>query len=150
MTARDLFDEARQASRELHRHDMRYNEMEARALSVCGGLSSTGTHGGAADRMGTVDAMADYEAMMERRIAGWCADLDRAYAILYGHDWNHGIAKGLGLIYAEALDYRYCQDLPMAKVAARLHCSRMTAYRAINRAFNYIAAVGIAAAEKGE
>lgn len=36
MGARELFEDARQASFELHRHDLRYNAMERRALSLGG------------------------------------------------------------------------------------------------------------------
>lgn len=148
--ARALFEDARQAAWELERHDMRYNAMEARALALCGGLASAGGRGGAADRMGTVDAMADYEAMMERRVAGWCAVLDQAYAVLYGWDWEHGVATALGLAYAEVLDFNYCQHLSIKETCKRVHFSRPTVYRMRARALNYIDAVGIAAAEKGE
>ena len=59
MTARELFEEARQASWELHRHDMRYNAMERRALSLGGSSDSKVASGSIRDRMGAVDAMVD-------------------------------------------------------------------------------------------
>lgn len=150
MSARELFEDARQAAWELERHDMRYNAMERRALSLGGASDSKVAGGSVRDRMGAVDAMVDYERMMERRVAGWCAVLDQAYAVLYGWDWEHGVATALGLAYAEVLDFNYCQHLSIKETCKRVHFSRPTVYRMRARALNYIDAVGIAAAEKGE
>ena len=142
MTARELFEDARQASWELHRHDMRYNAMERRALSLGGASDAKVSAGSIRDRMGAVDAMADYEAMMERRVAEWCAVLDYATAVLYGADWHHGIEAELGTGYAEVLDYIYIQHCSMRVTALLTHYSRRTCYNMRTRAFAFIDAVG--------
>ena len=145
MTARELFEAARQASFELWRHDMRYDAMERRALSLGGASDAKVSPGGIRDRMGAVDAMADYEAMMERRVAEWCAAVDLAVAVLYGADWEHGVAKELGIGYAEVLDLIYIQRESLRATAARTHFSRRTCAYMRNRALAFIDAVGTAA-----
>lgn len=138
MTARELFEEARQASWELHRHDMRYNAMERRALSLGGASDAKVSAGSIRDRMGAVDAMADYEAMMERRVAEWCAAIDRAYAVLYGADWDGGIARELSMSHAEVLECIYIQRMSIPATAARVHWSPRKVCDLRSEAFKFI------------
>lgn len=138
MTARELFEEARQASWELHRHDMRYNAMERRALSLGGSSDSKVASGSIRDRMGAVDAMVDYERMMERREAEWCAAIDRAYAVLYGADWDGGIARELSMSHAEVLECIYIHRMSINTTARRLHYGRSKVCSLRNEAFAFI------------
>lgn len=142
MGARELFEDARQASFELHRHDLRYNAMERRALSLGGASDSKVASGSIRDRMAPVASMVDYEAMMERRVAEWCAAVDRAVRVLYGSDWDHGLARELGLGYAEVLDCIYIQRESIRSTALRLHYSRRTVAYMRNRALRFVDAVG--------
>lgn len=142
MGARELFEDARQASFELHRHDLRYNAMERRALSLGGASESKVASGSIRDRMAPVASMVDYEAMMERRVAEWCAAVDRAVRVLYGSDWDHGLARELGLGYAEVLDCIYIQRESIRSTALRLHYSRRTVAYMRNRALRFVDAVG--------
>lgn len=150
MTARELFEEARQASWELHRHDMRYNAMERRALSLGGSSDSKVASGSIRDRMGAVDAMVDYERMMERREAEWCAAIDRAYAVLYGADWDGGIARELSMSHAEVLECIYIQRMNIKATAQRVHWSDRKVCDLRREAFTYIDMVGEQAAVAGE
>ena len=138
MTARKLFEEARQASWELHRHDMRYNAMERRALSLGGSTDSKVASGSIRDRMGAVDAMVDYERMMERREAEWCAAIDRAYAVLYGADWDGGIARELSMSHAEVLECIYIQRMSIAATAVKVHWSPRKVCDLRTEAFQFI------------
>ena len=142
MGARELFEDARQASFELHRHDLRYNAMERRALSLGGASDSKVASGSIRDRMAPVASMVDYEAMMARRTAEWCAAVDRAVRVLYGSDWDHGLARELGLGYAEVLDCIYIQRESIRSTALRLHYSRRTVAYMRNRALRFVDAVG--------
>lgn len=142
MGARELFEDARQASFELHRHDLRYNAMERRALSLGGASDPKVASGSIRDRMAPVASMVDYEAMMERRTAEWCAAVDRAVRVLYGSDWDHGLARELGLGYAEVLDCIYIQRESIRSTALRLHYSRRTVAYMRNRALRFVDAVG--------
>lgn len=142
MTARELFEDARQASFELHRHDLRYNAMERRALSLGGASDSKVASGSIRDGMAPVASMVDYEAMMARRTAEWCAAVDRAVRVLYGSDWDHGLARELGLGYAEVLDCIYIQRESIRSTALRLHYSRRTVAYMRNRALRFVDAVG--------
>lgn len=138
MTARELFEEARQASWELHRHDMRYNAMERRALSLGGASDSKVASGSIRDRMGAVDALVDYERMMERREAEWCAAIDRAYAVLYGADWDGGIARELSMSHAEVLECIYIQRMSIAATAVKVHWSPRKVCDLRTEAFQFI------------
>ena len=138
MTARELFEDARQASWELHRHDMRYNAMERRALSLGGAADAKVSAGSIRDRMGAVDAMVDYERMMERREAEWCAAIDRAYAVLYGADWDGGIARELSMSHAEVLECIYIHRMSIPATAARVHWSPRKVCDLRSEAFRFI------------
>lgn len=142
MGARELFEDARQASFELHRHDLRYNAMERRALSLGGASDSKVASGSIRDGMAPVASMVDYEAMMARRVAEWCSAVDRAVRVLYGSDWDHGLARELGLGYAEVLDCIYIQRESIRSTALRLHYSRRTVAYMRNRALRFVDAVG--------
>ena len=150
MTARELFEDARQASWELHRHDLRYNAMERRALSLGGSSEVKVSSGSIRDRMAPVDALADYDAMMRRYEQEWCATIDRAVSVLYGSDWRHGIARSMGLSHAEVLECIYIQRMSLAQTASRVHWSQRKVCDLRNEAFRHIDDVGIAAAERGE
>ena len=138
MTARELFEDARQASWELHRHDMRYNAMERRALSLGGASDAKVSAGSIRDRMGAVDAMVDYERMMERRESEWCAAIDRAYAVLYGSDWDGGIARDLSMSHAEVLECIYIHRMSIPATAARVHWSPRKVCDLRSEAFRFI------------
>lgn len=121
MTAQELFEDARDASRELYRHDLKYNAMERRALSLGGASDSKVASGSIRDRMATVDSMIDFEAMMGPKVARWCATIDRAYSILYGEDWDSGIACELSMSHAEVLECIYLQRMSLPQTAAKVH-----------------------------
>lgn len=150
MGARELFEDARQASFELHRHDMRYNAMERRALSLGGASESKVASGSIRDRMAPVASMVDYEAMMERRVAEWCAAVDRAVRVLYGSDWDHGIARGMSMSHAEVMDCIYIQRLSLQQTAERVHWSARHVCDLRSEALRHVDDVGPEAAARGE
>lgn len=147
--AHDLFDAVRAASYELWRHDAKYNAMERRALSMGHGVRMASAVA-PSDRMSPVDAMVDFEAMMERSVARWCETVDAGMAVLYGHDWEHGIAKSLGLGYAEVLELVYVQRLTVRETSKRTRFSERTVRRMKARALAYIDAIGMDGATAGE
>ena len=146
--ARDIFEDAREASFELYRHDLKYNAMEARALSL-GGQSDVHVSGGIADRMRPVDAMVDYEALMERKAARWCEMVDRAVRVLYGDDWEHGIAVSLSMSHAEVLDCIYIQRMSLTATAKRVKWGVNKVCELRREAFDHIDQVGEPAAIAG-
>ena len=150
MISRELFEDARNASWALHRHDMSHNAMERRALALGGGTGSNVPRGSIADRMAPVDSLVDYEAMMNPRVAAWCAAVDIAAVVLYGTDWEHGIAAGLSMSHAEVLDCIYLQRLTLEQTARRVHWSARKVCSLRNEALDHIDQVGIKAAIRGE
>lgn len=148
--ARELFDAVHDASYELWRHDAEYNAMERRALSLGGGIVAATPSASGVDRTRPVDAMVDFETMMARRVDEWCALVDFGEAVLYGRDWEHGIARSLGLGYAEVLELVYIQRLSTREAGKRLRISERTARRMKSRALSFIDAVGTDSAIEGE
>ena len=148
-SARELFDAVRDASYELWRHDATYNAMERRALALSGGIAAATSPGSDADRMRPVDAMVDFESMMERKVDGWCSLVDYGEAVLYGRDWEHGIARSLGIGYAEVMELTYIQRLSMRETARRLKFSVSTCRRMRSRALSFIDSVGFETAISG-
>ena len=149
-SARDIFEDAREASFELYRHDLRYNAMEQRALSLGGATDVHVASGGIADHTRAVDAMVDYEALMERKAGRWCEAIDRAVRVLYGDDWEHGIAVSLSMSHAEVLDCIYIQRMSIKATAQRVHWSDRKVCELRREAFAYIDMVGEQAAARGE
>ena len=147
--ARDIFEDAREASFELYRHDLKYNAMEARALSLGGQSDAHVAPGGIADRMRPVDAMVDYEALMERKATRWCEMVDRAVRVLYGDDWEHGIAVSLSMSHAEVLDCIYIQRMSLTATAKRVKWGVNKVCELRREAFDYIDQVGEPAAIAG-
>ena len=148
--ARDIFEDAREASFELYRHDLKYNAMEARALSLGGQTDAHVASGGIADRMRPVDAMVDYEALMERKAARWCEMVDRAVRVLYGDDWEHGIAASLSMSHAEVLDCIYTQRMSLTATAKRVKWGVNKVCELRREAFDHIDQVGELAAIAGK
>ena len=148
--ARDIFEDAREASFELYRHDLKYNAMEARALSLGGQSDVHVASGSISDRTRSVDAMVDYEALMERKAARWCEMVDRAVRVLYGDDWEHGIAVSLSMSHAEVLDCIYIQRMGIKATAQRVHWSDRKVCDLRREAFAHIDMVGEDAAVAGE
>lgn len=144
MSARDVFEEAREASFELYRHDLRYNAMERRAMSLGGSTEAHVSSGSIRDRMAAADDLVDYEAMMGRYEAQWCAAIDRAMALLYGADWQGGIFKALSPSHAEVLDCIYIQRLSLPATAARVRWSERKCHDLRREAFAYIDMNGLA------
>ena len=150
MSARDIFEDAREASFELYRHDLKYNAMEARALSLGGQSDVHVASGRISDRMRAVDAMVDYEALMERKAAQWCDAIDRAVRILYGTDWEHGIAASLSMSHAEVLECIYVQRMSLTATAKRVKWGTNKVCDLRREAFEHIDQVGEQAAIAGE
>lgn len=148
--ARDIFEDAREASFELYRHDLRYNALEARALSFGGAADVRVASGGIADRMRAVDAMVDYEALMERKAGRWCEAIDRAVRVLYGDDWEHGVAAGLSMSHAEVLDCIYIQRMSLTATAKRVKWGVNKVCELRREAFDHIDQVGEPAAIAGK
>lgn len=150
MSARDVFEEAREASFELYRHDLRYNAMERRAMSLGGSSEVKVAAGSIRDRMASADAMVDYEALMERKAAQWCSAIDRAVRLLYGADWEHGIAASLSMSHAEVLECIYIQRMSLTATAKRVRWGTNKVCDLRREAFAHIDAVGEDAAAAGE
>lgn len=117
---------------------MKYNKMEMRALSLGGESEIKVASGYIHDRMSGVDTMVDYERMMERREREWCSIIDKAYSVLYGDDWNGGIAAEMSMSHAEVLECIYIQRMSLSETSRRVHWSVRKVTQLRIEAFRYI------------
>ena len=99
--------------------------------------------------MGAVDRAVDYEARVRPVLEADRALVRRALAVLYGDGGAGGVAKGIGLDYAEAVRLRACEAMTWDGVAERLAASSSTARRWYAVAMDYIDAVGLDGAAEG-
>ena len=153
-TARDLFEAAREASRDAERIRRQLEAMEQRTLSLGGGgfeprVSSTPTGGTMERRVG---ALIDMEGRLRERQEDDYALLDLASRVLYGDDSGSGLWALVGW-RADAIYHHYIDDLKWAVVANMLGYSETHVWQQVQVAFdvcdgwgvpNVIAGVGAA------
>lgn len=147
--ARELFRAASEASRDAERCRRQLAAMEARALSLGGGLGGGVRATGEPDRMaGRVAAMADREAALRRRVDWDYAVIDLACAVLYGADSDAGLWALVGW-RADALALHYLDGMTWAEVGRRLGYSEQHVWREAQVALDLCDGWGVAAAMAG-
>lgn len=143
VTARELFEDALHASRQLRELDIIVDVMEARSLSLSNAAAPVASKGGIYDRTRLVDAKLDWEDGHRTLVNEYCAVIDRAAEVLYGEDWEHGLQRALGVEHAHVLDLYYIQREGWHRVASRLGIHPNTASRRRWEALRFIDANGI-------
>ena len=121
LTARDLFESAREASRDAERIRRQLLSMESAAEGLGGsGFEPRVASTGEPDRMAArVAAMVDRESMLAARLEGDYALIDRACEVLYGEDGRGGLWSLVGW-RADAIWHHYLGGRTWAEVAALL------------------------------
>lgn len=120
-SARDLFESAREASRDMERVKRQLDALDASASSLGSGgfeprVRSTPTH----DRMGArVATLVDREAVLRRRYEEDRRLVDLALAVLYGTEDDAGLWALVGW-RADALALHYLDGLTWAQVGERM------------------------------
>lgn len=149
MSARELFEDALHASRQLRELDIIVDTMEERSLSLGTSAAVAVSRGGIYDRTRLVDAKLDWESGHRTLINEHCIAIDRAAEVLYGEDWEHGLQRALGAEYAHVLDLFYIQRESWHRVASRLGMHPNTASRKRWEAFRFIDANGVGRTVRG-
>lgn len=151
-SARDLFEAARQASRDALRISDELHELDARATSV-GSPSLEPRSRGArpCDRMaGKVATLIDRGRVLEARLDEDYHLIDTACSILYGAD---GISDGLASIaptwWADAIYHHYLSLRTWEETAALIGYSLRHVYECVRTAFEIMDAHGMAATVEG-
>lgn len=129
-SARELFEAAREASRDAERIGRQLAAMEQRALSLGGsGFEPrvSATHD--PDRVGgSVAALVDMERRLRERQSEDYALIDLACAVLYGTDSDAGLWALVGW-RADAIAQHYLNGLTWAEVGAVLGYSEQHVWR---------------------
>lgn len=147
MRARDFFASVRAASHDASVARAQLDELEMRALSL-GSPGAGGVSGGGSDVNGTAaaDALVDREEALRRRRDADYALIDRACEVLYGVGGEGGVARAIGVRYAEVVWHRDCGEETWARVAEVLGVSVSTAKRCYGVAMDYVDSVGLGGA----
>ena len=151
-SARELFEAAREASRDAERIRNQLLAMEGRALSLGGGgfeprVSATHDH----DRMGReVAALVDREQELRRRQEEDYAILDLACAVLYGDANDAGLDK---LVpegwWADVLWWRYLDGATWERVGRAVGYSPRRCFSVAQTALEIADAYGLARTRQG-
>ena len=150
-SARDLFESAREASRDAERCRRQLLSMEAAAEGLSGpGFEARVSASGEPDRMGSrVAAMVDREEALSRRMEDDYALIELACSVLYGTDNDGGLWSLVGW-RADAIFQHYLADRPWAEVAALMGYGEQHVWRESMAALDVCDGWGIARAMAGE
>lgn len=150
--ARDLFEAALEATREITRQNAIISAMEAREGARGANLAGVGHAPGIGDPYAATDVRIDFEAAARATIAEDEALIDYACAVLYGRD-QMGRDGGLWTLAphacADVICLRYCMGMEWDDVAATVHYSVRWAQRRAATGFEVIDAYGFAATIEG-
>lgn len=128
-SSRELFEAAREASRDAERIRRQLDAMEQRTLSLGGGMGERVSSTGEPDRMaGRVAALVDMESALRERQESDYALLDLACAVLYGTDAHAGLWSLVGW-RADALAHHYLNGMTWAQVGDVLGYSEQHVWR---------------------
>ena len=149
-SARELFECAREASRDAERIRRQLEAMESRALSLGGGsfeprVSSTPTGGTMERRVG---ALIDMEGRLRERQEDDYALMDFACSVLYGGDGDAGLWALVGW-RADALWHHYLGGRTWAATGVLLGYTEQHVWREAQVALDVCDAWGIADVMRG-
>lgn len=136
--AREFFERARDAARDLQRMTTTLAAMEA---NEAGGGSSLGTatsHGSVSNPMDKVITRLDRESVWAIQMQECRDAIDDAMTLLYGTDGRTGLRNCIGSLFAELLYWRYLDSRTVEAVAMLTGISRQTVYRKIDTALDFI------------
>ena len=151
MSARELFEAARDASRDAEYLKRRIERMELgeglRAASL-----EPSSRSPVDDVNGTsrVNARMDFEAAVSSRVEDDYAVIDYACAVLYGADGRGGIAALLCPEAADLLWHHYLDCESMGVAADSVGIPRRSAFRMRDRAFDLADMLGFESCAAGE
>lgn len=149
--SKELFESAREASRDALRIRDELEHLEARTVAM--GSPSLEAHGRGcrADHVaGRVAALVDNSAALERRLEDDYRLIDAACEILYGRD---GVSDGLAVLapawWADAIYYHFLALRKWEDVAAMLSYSERHVFECVRAAFDLMDAHGMCATVGG-
>ena len=144
-SARDLFEAARDASRENDRTRRMLVAMEEQEGLRGAGTGARVASGSIGDPMACVDARVDREAAWHRRIEENCELIDLASAVIYGrwYDGEGGVDALLSSKHADVLEWYYLACEPWHEVARKVGYSWQRCRQFRDEAFDTIDSYGL-------
>lgn len=149
--ARELFEAAREAVRDVERVDRMLENMEAREGLRAHPIAVSRHGAGHSDPMKPTDARIDAEAAAHRRMEEDCAIIDLANALCYGrwYDGRGGVDALLGTMYADCLYWVYLSGEKMGTITRILQRNNSTVHTMNRTSFETLDAYGIQRAIDG-
>lgn len=143
MKAREYFEQASEAARDMDRAELLLSNLKSREGLQAVRYDKSGT-AGTPDSMSATDSRIDFESFVVERIENNQRVIDDALVILYGADGRHGLSKELGTMYADVLCAHCLQLQTWATIAAQWNCSDRYCRMLEQKAYDYIDDVGFA------
>lgn len=148
MTARDWFEQVREAALDAERTRRALEVMESRE-GVKAQRYGASVSGGTSDPMAPTDARLDRERAWASRIERDYALIDEACEVIYGPDNRGGIASLLGTATADAMFWRYCAAVSWPRVANAVCYSSSWCRQAVSIGLDLIDALGVERVKAG-
>ena len=148
-SARDLFEAARDASRENYRTRRMLVAMEEQEGLRGAGTGARVASGSIGDPMARVDARVDREAAWHRRIEENCELIDLAHFVLYGTDCENGLAALVPGWWCDAIWQHYINGLTWKQTAKLVGFSAHRCWEVAQTAFDMADGYGIVSAVRG-
>lgn len=151
-TARELFEAAREACKEIERSNFTLREMESREGVKGAGLEAIRSSG-TSDPMRPTDARMDYESRTRRSMAECDKIIDYACAVLYGPDYSGrdgGLYSMAEHVLADILCMHYCQNMEWRVVGDKVGYSKSHCIARGTEALRLIDLIGIEECVRGE
>lgn len=149
-SARELFEAAREASRDAERIRRQLDAMEQRTLSLGCGMGQRVSATGEPDRMGgRVAALVDMEQTLRERQEADYALLDLACAVLYGPANKGGLAALVPTWWADVLWWRYLDGSTWEQVAEAVGYSPRRCFDVAQTALEVADYYGLARTRQG-
>lgn len=141
--AREMFEAARDAARDMERTRRMLEAMEASEQSA-GGSGPKVSHGSVSDPMRRVDARLDRERLWHRRMEDDARLVEYATSIVYGaeQDGSGGVCALLSALHADCLWWRYLGDATWERVGQVVGYSRTRCKELVSEALDCVDAYG--------
>lgn len=145
MTAEEYFEIARDTVRRIERHPYMVQAMLSRETCKAQSYDSIGHGSGSTDARTLTDSRMDMEERFRRERDGMLAVVEDARAVCRGVR----AANPHHSLWGDALELYYIEDMTIDTLACALYISRSQAYIELQRALEWVDAVGIARARDG-
>lgn len=149
MNAREYFEQASDAARDIRRCEETYKRLCAKERLQAQRIDNMPRGNGHHDFTFVTDARLDFEASLPERLESDNAVISDAYALLYGSDGKGGLYAIMGGVYADILYMRYVELMKWEKIAEYVFYTDRNCRLLARKALDFIDERGFAAIRRG-